>query len=193
MKAPTLLPAVLALLLAACGEAGVAAPAAEQDNKAQTANASAPAATNASFPALTGRVVDSGDLLNLSEEERLTADLAALEQRTSDQLVIVTVASLEGRSIEDYGLALGNHWRVGQAEKDNGVLLIVAPTEGRVRIQIGYGLEPILTNARAQEIIDRDMLPPLRRGAWHEAIGAGTREIIETLVANAAQPRRGRS
>ena len=114
----------------------------------------------------------------------------ALERRTTDQLVIVTVPSLNGRTIEAFGLGLGNHWGIGQRGKDNGVLLIVAPTERRVRIEVGYGLEAILTNARAQAIIDRHMLPALRRGAWNEAISAGTREIIATLVAHEREPRR---
>ena len=112
-----------------------------------------------------------------------------MERRTTDQLVIVTVPSLNDRTIEAFGLALGNHWRVGQRDKANGVLLIVAPAERKVRIQIGHGLEPILTNARAQEIIDRDMLPALARGAFSEAISAGTHQIAATLLAAENQPR----
>src|SRR6185436_8797753 len=89
------------------------------------------------LPALTGRVVDMADLLSPGEEAALTRRLAALERRTSDQLVIVTTRSLGGRSIEEYGLRLGNGWHIGQRGRDNGVLLIVAPREHLTRIEVG--------------------------------------------------------
>jgi uncharacterized protein len=108
---------------------------------------------NGALPALTGRVVDNADLLPAGDEARLTARLAALEKSTSDQLVVVTVPSLRGETIESYGLRLGNGWGVGQKALDNGVLLIVAPAEKRVRIQVGRGLEGLLTDAGAAAIL----------------------------------------
>jgi uncharacterized protein len=116
----------------------------------------------------------------------------ALERRTSDQLVIVTAPSLGGRTIEQYGLALGNSWHIGQRGKDNGVLLIVAPTERKVRIEVGYGLEPILTNARAAQIIHESILPRFVEGNMPAGIEAGNRAIIATLVAHAGEPRQRR-
>lgn len=186
MKAPLAL-AALALLLAACGAAEVMP--ANGQAEVPAANASAPATALASFPALTGRVVDNANLLSAAEEAELVTELGALERRTSDQLVIVTVPSLNGQAIEAFGLALGRHWGIGQRGKDNGVLLIVAPAERKVRIEVGSGLEAILINARAQEIIDRDMLPAFRRGASSEAIVAGTHQIAATFVAAENQPR----
>jgi uncharacterized protein len=175
------------LLLAACG--GSEAVPANAQAEAPAANASAPAPAEASFPALTGRVVDNANLLSPAEETQLGTELAALERRTSDQLVIVTVPSLNGQTIEAFGLALGRHWGIGQRGKDNGVLLIVAPAERKVRIEVGYGLEAILTNARAQEIIDRDILPAFREGNYSQGIAAGTHQIAATLVAEENQPR----
>jgi len=134
------------------------------------------------FPQLTGRVVDRAGLLSSAEEARLSADLAALERRTTDQVVIVTVPSLEGRSIEAFGRALGNIWGIGQRGRDNGVLLIVAPAERKTRIEVGYGLEAILTNGRAARIIERDMVPRFRESRWFAGIAGGTRSIIATLI-----------
>lgn len=183
MRAPTLSLAALALLLAAPGGAPATLAA---------ANAAAPAARGADFPALTGRVVDQANLLSAAEEAGLAARLEALERRTTDQLVIVTIPSLGGRTIEDFGLSLGRHWRIGRRGRDNGVLLILVPSERKVRIEVGYGLEAILTNARAAEIIESAMLPALRQGRWYPAVEAGTRGIIETLIAHEGEPRRRR-
>src|SRR3972149_11166850 len=93
------------------------------------------------FPALTGRVVDDANLLSASDKAQLTADLKALEDKSSDQVVVVTVPSLQGFTIEDYGYQLGRHWGIGTKELNNGVLLIVAPNERKVRIEVGRGLE----------------------------------------------------
>jgi uncharacterized protein len=177
----------LGLALAGCGVATTPSDANQ---------AAAPAATRApvaDLPALTGRVVDNANLLTPTEKAGLTAELAALERRTSDQLVIVTTPSLGSRTIEQYGLVLGNLWHVGQRGKDNGVLLIVAPVEHQVRIEVGYGLEPILTNARASQIINEAILPRFRQSRWHEGIAAGSRAIVAMLVAHADEPRRGHS
>src|SRR5688572_27548014 len=100
------------------------------------------AATQVAFPELTGRVVDQAGILAPEEETRLSDQLAALEVRTTDQLVVVTVPSLQGLSIDEFSQQLGNHWGIGRADRNNGVLLVVAPKERRVRIAVGYGLEP---------------------------------------------------
>jgi len=157
------------------------------ENVAANAAPAAPA-----LPRLTGRVVDDANLLAPEQEQRLGAALAALESRTTDQLVIVTIPDLAGQPIEDYARRLGNHWGLGQAGKDNGVLIVVAPVERKVRIAVGDGLEPVLTNARADEIIRGDMLPAFRESRWYDGIDAGARSIAATLVAHAGE-RRGRS
>jgi uncharacterized protein len=186
VKTPAALLAI-GLALAACG--GATKP------EAATANqATAPSpARDADLPRLTGRVVDTADLLTPAQEAGLAAQLAALEGRTSDQLVVVTTPSLGGRTIAQYGLALGNGWHIGQSGEDNGVLLIVAPTERQVRIEVGYGLEAILTNDRAEQIIHDAILPHFRGSHWRDGIEAGSQAIVATLIAHADEPRQRRS
>src|SRR3984957_9042088 len=112
------------------------------------------AAQTLTFPALSGRVVDEAGILDAAARAALTQSLADLEQKTTDQLVVVTLKSLQGTSIEDYGYQLGRRWQIGQKEKNNGVLLIVAPSERKVRIEVGYGLEGTLTDAISKLIIE---------------------------------------
>lgn len=138
------------------------------------------------FPALTGRVVDEANLLEPAAEARLTEKLAALEQARGDQLVVVTLSSLRGREIEDYGYRLGRTWGLGSAERDNGVMLIVAPEERKVRIEVGYGLEGVLTDAFSALVIQTRILPEFRKGAFEAGIEAGADEIIAQLSADPA-------
>ena len=176
------------LLLAACDRGGPV-PATATGNEGAAATSAQPASGQAQFPALTGRVVDHADLLTPEGEAQLTERLAALEDRTTDQFVVATIPSLAGRTVDDYSDSLANHWRIGQAGRDNGVLLLVAPNERRTRIAIGYGLEGIITNARAQQIIDRDLLPAFRERRWQDGISSGVDSIIFILVENENAPR----
>ena len=114
--------------------------------------AAAPAAAQ-TFPELTGRVVDQADLLGPAQEVELTQRLEALEQASSRQLVVATVSSLEGYPIEEYGYQLGRHWGLGQSEANNGIILLVAPNERKVRIETGYGIRPVLTDAVSSVIV----------------------------------------
>ena len=102
------------------------------------------------FPQLTGRVVDEAGVLDLAAKAELERKLAEFETKTTGQLVVVTLKSLQGTSIEDYGYQLGRHWGIGQKEKNSGALLIVVPSERKVRIEVGYGLEGQLTDAVSQ-------------------------------------------
>jgi uncharacterized protein len=133
------------------------------------------------FPSLSGRVVDQARLLSEPKEAEITAKLAALEAATGDQLVVVTVNSLEDLEIEDYGYRLGRAWGIGAGETDSGVLLIVAPNERKVRIEVGYGLEPILTDALSNTIIQNDILPPFREGGYERGITAGV-DALDTQL-----------
>jgi len=142
----------------------------------------APAAAQ-TFPPLRGRVVDAADLLNPQQEAELTARLEALETASSRQLVVATIPSLEDRPIEDYGYQLGRHWGIGQGEANNGTILIVAPNDRKVRIEVGYGLEPILTDALTHQIIQSDILPRFRENDYPGGIIAGTSALIEQLGA----------
>src|ERR1700744_2367745 len=106
------------------------------------------------FPPLTGRVVDDAHVLSPEVQAQLTQKLTDLEQRTSRQLVVVTLPSLQGYEIEDYGYQLGRAWGIGQKKLNNGALFIIAPKEHRVRIEVGYGLEGVLTDALSSVILN---------------------------------------
>ena len=138
------------------------------------------------FPALSGRVVDQADLLSPVEEEALNTKLEALETRSNRQLVVTTISDLQGYEISDYGYRLGRHWAIGQAadgeaEKDNGVLLIIAPNERKMRIEVGYGLEPVLTDGLSSRIIRNDITPKFKARDYPGGINAGVDKIITQL------------
>tara|TARA_R110001606_G_scaffold12306_5_gene53194 strand:+ start:58769 stop:59605 length:837 start_codon:yes stop_codon:yes gene_type:complete len=159
----------------------------------------ASAAAPLTFPALSGRVVDQARLLSPAREAELTETLAALERDTGDQVVVVTVASLEGHEIEDYGYQLGRAWGIGQKDSNNGALLIVAPEERKVRIEVGYGLESVLTDALSALIIQNQILPSFRTGGYEAGITQGVAAIdtqlrldpveAQALAAEAASPQ----
>jgi uncharacterized protein len=133
------------------------------------------------FPALTGRVVDKADLLSPAQEAALSAQSAALEKATGHQFVVVTVPGLGGHPIEDYGVRLGRYWGIGRKDINDGVLLLVAPAERKVRIEVGYGLEKALSDPRAAEIIAHDILPSFKAGDLPGGIAAGAASITRTL------------
>ena len=101
-----------------------------------------PAAAQPKFPELTDRIVDNARLLKPEDRAAIEAELAALEQKSTDQLVVVTLPSLQGYEIEDFGYQLGRKWGIGQAGRNNGVLLIVAPNERRCASRSGAGSSP---------------------------------------------------
>ncbi|MBI3513553.1 MAG: TPM domain-containing protein [Proteobacteria bacterium] len=142
------------------------------------------------FPALSGRVVDGAGLLGAADRASLTQTLAALEAKTTDQLVVVTLKSLQGRSIEEYGYQLGRHWQIGQKDKNNGALLIVAPAERAVRIEVGYGLEGTLTDAISRYIIETTILPRFKAGDYPDGIKRGVDDIVRVLAGEAEALRR---
>jgi uncharacterized protein len=133
------------------------------------------------FPPLSGRVVDEAGLLSPAAEQKLTGELAALEQKTGHQLVVATLKDLQGYEIEDYGYQLGRTWALGQKGKNDGAILIVAPSQRKVRIEVGYGLEPVLTDALSSLIIQRSILPAFKAGNMEKGVVDGTEAIIAQL------------
>ncbi len=133
------------------------------------------------LPSLTGRVVDAANLLTSADEAALSRKSAVLEGATGHQFVIVTLPSLDGRSIEQVGLALGNGWGIGRKGANDGVLLLVAPNERRVRIEVGCGLETTLTDAEADTIIQQTILPRFRKAEMPKGIAAGAEAIIREI------------
>ncbi|MGN6280108.1 MAG: TPM domain-containing protein [Sphingomonas sp.] len=143
----------------------------------------AAAAHAQTFPKLTGRVVDDAHLLDQQQVDQLTQLSQATEQASSRQLVIATVPDLQGYPIEDYGYRLARAWAIGQKGIDNGIILLVAPKEKKVRIEVGYGLEPIMTDALSSMIIQNDILPKFRDGDMPGGIIAGAQAIADQLKA----------
>lgn len=145
-------------------------------------------ASGPSFPALSGRVVDAANIIPEEVELELIGQLEALEAKSSDQLVVATVPSLQGYEIEEYGYQLGRFWQIGQGEKlNNGVILLVAPTERRVRIEVGYGLEGVLTDYLNSQIIRDAIVPAFKAGDMTGGIRNGVNEIEAVLTADPAE------
>ncbi|GGE27452.1 hypothetical protein GCM10007276_00810 [Agaricicola taiwanensis] len=161
---------VLALVIA------VVAPATAQDR-------------DPSFPQLTGRVVDAAGLLSPQDETELDSKLHGHEEKTTNQLVVVTLPSLQGYDIADFGVRLGRHWALGQKGVNNGALLIVAPNERAVRIEVGYGLEGTLTDALSSIVINGAILPRFRNGDFPGGIRAGVDDILTVLDGNGDELR----
>jgi uncharacterized protein len=167
------------LLCAALAACGSKAPAAATQ-----------AADCQGVPALTGRVVDRADLLSPQTEQRLTVELARLEARTRDQIVVVTLPSLGDRPIEAVALSLGRCWGVGQKDLDNGVLLVIAKADRKLRIEVGSGLENLLKDEIAGQIIRETIAPEFKKGRFDEGVEAGVKRIEGLLLADTRRPQR---
>jgi uncharacterized protein len=141
-----------------------------------------PARAALTFPAQNGqRVVDDAHVLSPDAVERMARQLAALQQATSRQLVVVTLPSLQGDDIADYGYQLGRAWGIGQKGTNNGALFIVVPSEHKVRIEVGYGLEGVLTDAMTSVILQRAVLPRFKAGDIPGGVEAGTAAIVQQM------------
>ena len=147
----------------------------------------APAIAEPTFPALTGRVVDDAKLLSDVDEQALTADLKALEDKSSDQLVVVTLPRCKAMPSRITAISSGAIGASAPKQLNNGVLLIVAPNERKVRIEVGRGLEPILTDALSKIIIENAILPRFRAGDFAGGIKDGVRDITLALTGDAAE------
>jgi uncharacterized protein len=150
----------------------------------------APAFPAPNFPKLSGRVVDDANILSSGTKADLVQKLAALESKTSRQLVIVTLPSLQGYEISDYGYQLGRAWGIGQKRLNNGILFIVAPKEHKTRIEVGYGLEPIVTDAFSSVVIQTQVLPKFRSGDFNGGVAAGTDALIQQLSLETSEAER---
>jgi uncharacterized protein len=142
------------------------------------------------FPPLTGRVVDDAHLLTPQDKAAIEAELKALDAKSSDQLVVYTTNSLQGYPIEDFGYQLGRAWGIGQKGTNNGVILIVAPADRKVRIEVGRGLEPQLTDLLSTQIIQNRILPEFRRGQFSAGIKNGVQDIKDVLLGDAEEVKR---
>jgi uncharacterized protein len=139
------------------------------------------------FPPLTGRVVDNAGILSADIRADLADKSKFLEEKSGIQLVVATVPSLQGSDIETYGNGLFRAWKLGQAQKNNGVLLLVAPNEHKVRIEVGYGLEGTLTDAVASVIISSAIIPRFKTGDFSGGVERGVGGILDVLSGDAAE------
>jgi uncharacterized protein len=139
------------------------------------------------FPPLTGRIVDQANIISRETRDALEPKLAELETRSGIQLVVATVSSLEGQEIEPYANQLFRFWKLGEKDRNNGVLLLVAPNERRVRIEVGYGLEGTLTDALSTVIISNAITPRFKAGDFSGGIARGVEDIITVLTTDESE------
>jgi uncharacterized protein len=145
------------------------------------------AAVALTFPALTGRIVDQANVISVETRSAIEPKLVDLETKSGIQLVVATVTSLEGQEIEPYANELFRTWKLGEKAKNNGVLLLVAPNEKRVRIEVGYGLEGTLTDALSKVIITNAIAPRFKTGDFSGGISRGVDDIITVLTTDSSE------
>src|SRR3984957_11921456 len=145
------------------------------------------AALAVTYPALSGRIVDQANIIPAATSAPTEPKLADLESKSGIQLVVATVTSLEGEEIEPYANELFRTWKLGEKTKNNGVLLLVAPTEHRVRIEVGYGLEGTLTDALSKVIITNAIAPRFKAGDFGDGVSRGVDDIITVLTTDASE------
>jgi len=133
------------------------------------------------IPFLTGRVTDNAEILSADMRRTIAESLKAHEQKTGNQIAVLTIPSLEGEGIEEYAAAVFNSWKLGQKGKDNGILVVIAPNDRRMRIEVGYGLEGTLPDGLAGSIIRNIMTPQFKTGNYNGGIQSGVKAIIEVL------------
>jgi uncharacterized protein len=146
------------------------------------------AARAADVPALQGRVNDYANLISPDQKQRIEAQLAQFEQQTGNQVSVLTIPSLDGEDIEGYANRVASAWGLGQKGKDNGALLIVAQQDRKMRIEVGYGLEPVLTDLQTSIIQNEVIIPYFKRGDFGGGIEAGVSGILSTIQGKAVEP-----
>lgn len=148
-----------------------------------------PALADPPIPPLTGRVVDLAHVLDQRTADALTKQLADHEAATTNQIVVVTLPALQNYTIEQWGYALLNGWGIGQRGKNNGVVLVVAPNDRQLRIEVGYGLEYALSDAAAARIVEREIIPRFKDGDLPGGVTAGVNAILDTIAGTYQPPQ----
>lgn len=130
------------------------------------------------FPVLTGPVVDSAGILNPEQIKLLSAKLISFQKAKGSQIAVCTVPTTSPLTIEDYGIKLAEKWKIGREKEDDGIIIIIAKNDRKMRIEVGYGLEHIITDLRAGRIIDYMMVPEFRKGDFYKGIDASIDSLI---------------
>lgn len=136
-----------------------------------------------SVPQLAGRINDYAGILTSDQEQELELMIREMESKTSSQVVLLTITSLEDEVLEDYSLRVAETWQIGQKEYDNGVLLLIALKEKKIRLEVGYGLESIITDAKSGYIIRNLIVPGFREGNYYGGISSGLTAITGLITA----------
>jgi uncharacterized protein len=126
-------------------------------------------------------VVDAAGLLNPQQKAEITALAEGINKATTRQFIVATIPDLQGYDIQDYGYQLGRAWGIGQKDANNGIILLVAPNERKVRIEVGYGLEPIMTDGLSSQIINDTIIPKFKAGDMAGGIVAGAQAIAQQM------------
>ena len=149
--------------------------------------AMAPAGAQQAYPALSGRIVDQAGIIPADAQSAIETKLSDLETKSGIQLVVATVKSLDGQEIEPYANGLFRAWKLGEKDKNNGVLLLVAPNEHKVRIEVGYGLEGTLTDALSKVIIANAIAPRFKAGDFGDGVTRGVDDIVTVLTTDSSE------
>lgn len=149
-----------------------------------------PAWAGGEVPTLTGRVVDPSALLTRVQTADMIASLEAYETETTHQIAVLITPSLDGESVDTYSLRVARAWALGHRGVDNGMLVVLAPNEKRVRIQLGRGFEPFIADARAVDIIREHMLPHFKQGRYAAGLQDGLAELMRDGRAFVVTPGR---
>ncbi len=142
------------------------------------------AGLSADFPKSQGYVTDTASVLSADVRARIDSRIRAVEQQTTAEIAVVTVSALDGMSVEEYGTKLFNEWGIGKKGRDNGVLILVAPTEREIRIEVGYGLEPVLPDGLAGDVVRTNAIPSFKNGDYSAGILASVERIASIVEAN---------
>jgi len=145
-------------------------------------------AVGPNIPPLTRRVEDHASALTSNERDILEQELSAYERRTGHQFALLTVKTLDGTTIEDLAIRVTEQWRLGDKKRDDGLLVVLALTERRVRIEVGYGLEGVVTDAVSRQVIDNEMRPAFKRGAYSEGLKAGFDSLMAIAQGESSGP-----
>lgn len=186
-KALLLFAALAASLFMLVGALAQQSPSLQSSNSPSLGSTFSGSPSGGSLPALTGRVVDDAGIIEPMKRQQLAQKLAAFEAKSSDQVVVVTVPSLQGEDIETYSNRLFRSWALGQKQENNGILLVVAPNDRQVRIEVGYGLEGTMTDALSSLIIHTTIIPAFRNGDYSKGITEGVDGILTVLSGDAAE------
>ncbi len=139
-------------------------------------------------PALQGPVNDYANLISPDQKQRIEAQLVQFQQQTGNQVTVLTIPSLNGEDIEGYANRVARAWALGEKGKDNGALLLVAHQDRRMRVEVGYGLEPVLTDLQTNIIQNEVIIPYFKRGDFGGGIEAGVKALLSTIQGKEIEP-----